>query len=100
MDPIFIVIVASLSIAIVAGMFANRFVRPFATTEVQGVKLEALVGPLVSLTVLLLAFTLVTIFGSFQRAQFSASEEARKVDHQFEMAQLASEPQRQQLMAP
>lgn len=99
MDPIFIVILASLSIAIVAGVFANRFVRPFATTEVQGVKLEALVGPLVSLTVLLLAFTLVTIFGSFQRASFGASEEARKVDHQFEMAQLASEPHRQQLMS-
>ncbi|MGA8046050.1 MAG: hypothetical protein WCA30_07260, partial [Dermatophilaceae bacterium] len=58
-----------------------------------------LVGPLVSLTVLLLAFTLVTIFGSLQRAQFGASEEARKVDHQFELAQLASEPQRQQLMS-
>jgi hypothetical protein len=99
MDPIFIVILASLSIAIVAGIYANRWVRPFAKSEVQGVKLEALVGPLVSITVLLLAFTLVTIFGSFQRAQFGASEEARKVDHQFELAQLASEPQRQQLMS-
>ena len=99
MDPIFVVILASLSIAIVTGIYANRFVRPFATSEVQGVKLEALVGPLVSITVLLLAFTLVTIFGSFQRAQFGASEEARKVDHQFEMVQLAAEPQRQQLTA-
>jgi L-lactate permease len=99
MDPIFIVILVSLSLAIVTGLFANRWVRPFATSEVQGVKLEALVGPLVSITVLLLAFTLVTIFGSFQRAQFGASEEARKVDHQFEMAQLASEPQRQRLMS-
>lgn len=99
MDPIFLLIVASLALAIVAGIYANRWVRPFATSEVQGVKLEALVGPIVSITVLLLAFTLVTIFGSFQRAQFGASEEARKVDYQFEMAQLTQEPQRQQLMS-
>lgn len=94
--PMIAVIVGA---ALIAGLFANRYVRPFAKSEVQGVKLEALVGPFVSLTVLLLAFTLVTVFASFQRAQTSAAEEARKVDHQFEMAQYLNEPERQNLSA-
>lgn len=85
--------------ALIAGLIANKFVRPFADTEVQGVKLETLVGPIVSLTVLLLAFTLVTIYGSFLRGQTAAADEGRKVDHMFEMAQLIKEPQRQQIMA-
>ncbi len=94
-----LVIAAIMAVALVSGLIANRYVRPFAKTEVQGVKLETLVGPIVSLTVLLLAFTLVTIYGSFLRAQTAAAEEARKVDYQFEMAQLLKEPERQQLMS-
>lgn len=92
-------IFAVIALALVSGLIANRFVRPFAKTEVQGVKLETLVGPIVSLTVLLLAFTLVTIYGSFLRAQTAASDEARKVDYQFEMAQFLKEPERQQIMS-
>jgi hypothetical protein len=85
--------------ALIAGLIANRFVRPFAKTEVQGVKLETLVGPIVSLTVLLLAFTLVTIYGSFLRGQTAAADEARKADNLFETAQLLKDPERQQIMA-
>jgi hypothetical protein len=94
-----LVIAAIMVVALVSGLIANRYVRPFAKTEVQGVKLETLVGPIVSLTVLMLAFTLVTIYGSFLRAQTAAAEEARKVDYQFEMAQLLKDPERQQLMS-
>jgi hypothetical protein len=85
--------------ALLIGLVANRFVRPFAKTEVQGVKLETLSGPIVSVTVLLLAFTLVTVYQSFLRGQTAAADEARKVDHQFEVAQLLQEPERQQVMA-
>jgi uncharacterized membrane protein (DUF485 family) len=81
--------------ALIVGLIANHFVRPFAKTEVQGVKLETLTGPIVSVTVLLLAFTLVTVYQSFLRGQTAAAEEARKVDYQFEMAQLLTEPDRQ-----
>jgi hypothetical protein len=98
-DSRFLLVVTVIGTALVAGLIVNRWVRPFADSEVKGVKLEALVGPLVSLTVLLLAFTLVTIFASFQRAQTGAAEEARKVDYQFEMALLTAEPQRQQMAA-
>lgn len=85
--------------ALVVGLIANRFVRPFAKSEVQGVKLEALVGPIVSLTVLLLAFTTVTVYASYQRAQQSASDEARKVDNQFEMAAYLKEPERREVLS-
>lgn len=94
-----LVVAAVMATALIAGLIANRYVRPFAKTEVQGVKLETLTGPIVSIAVLLLAFTLVTIYGSFLRAQTAASEEARKVDFQFEMAQLLNDPERQQIMA-
>ncbi len=76
-----VVVAIVMAVALVSGLIANKFVRPFAKTEVQGVKLETLVGPIVSLTVLMLAFTLVTIYGSFLRAQTAASDEARKVDY-------------------
>jgi hypothetical protein len=73
--------------AFVLGIWLNRYVRPFAKSEVQGVKLETLLGPVLSLTVLLLAFTLVATFGSYQRAATAAAEEARKTDYLFEMGQ-------------
>jgi hypothetical protein len=71
--------------ALAAGLLANRWVRPFADSEVKGVKLEALVGPIMSLTVLLVAFTLVNVFASYNRAVQSAAEEARKVDFLYEL---------------
>jgi hypothetical protein len=74
-----------LALAFAVGMVANRYVRPFATSEVQGVKLEALIGPVMSLTVLVLAFVLVQVFASFARARDSASDEARKVDFLYEL---------------
>jgi hypothetical protein len=85
--------------ALVAGLIANRFVRPFAKTEVQGVKLETLTGPIVSITVLLLAFSLVTVYQSYLRGWTAAADEARKVDYQFEMSALLTEPERQNAMA-
>ncbi len=74
-----------------AGLIANRWVRPFADTEVKGVKLEALVGPIMSLTVLLVAFTLVNVFASYNRGVQSVSDEARKVDFLYELGGYASD---------
>ena len=77
--------------ALTAGLIANRWVRPFADTEVKGVKLEALVGPIMSLTVLLVAFTLVNVFASYNRGVQSVSDEARKVDFLYELGGYASD---------
>lgn len=85
--------------ALLCGLLANRRVRPFAESEIQGVKLETLVAPLVSLAVVLMAFTLVTVFASFQRAAAGASDEARKVDHQYEMAGYLGQPEGEQVAA-
>ncbi len=41
-----IVIVVCLLLAVVAGLVANRFVRPFAKSGVQGVKLERVAADL------------------------------------------------------
>lgn len=92
-----IAIVVCLLLAVVAGLVANRFVRPFAKSEVQGVKLEALVSPMVTLSVLLLAFVLVQTFASFTRARDSEGDEARKIDFLYETAGYAPERQAVQL---
>ncbi len=48
----------------------NRWVRPFAKTEVQRVQLELLISPLLtSQTVLLLAFVLVQVFSSYKASR-------------------------------
>ena len=59
---LFLITALILATALTIGLIANHFVRPFAKTEVQGVKLELLVSPLLTLTVLLLSFVLVQAF--------------------------------------
>lgn len=81
-----VAIVVSVLAALAVGLLANRYVRPFATAEVQGIKLESMIAPVLTLAVILLAFVLVETFASFGRAKESAGEEARKVDFQFELA--------------
>lgn len=85
-DQTTIVIAVVVALALIAGVVANRWVRPHAKSEVQGIKLETMIGPIVSITVLLLAFTLVTVYGGYQRAQVAAQDEARKVDQLFDTA--------------
>jgi hypothetical protein len=43
------VVIVVLGAALLAGLVANRRVRPFAKTEVQGVKLELLISPLLAI---------------------------------------------------
>lgn len=85
-DQTTIIIALVVIAALVAGLIANRWVRPYAKTEVQGIKLETMIGPIVSITVLLLAFTLVTVYGGYQRALAASQEESRKVDNLYEAA--------------
>jgi hypothetical protein len=75
-----------LGAALVAGLLANRRVRPFAKTEVQGVKLELLISPLLTLTVLLLAFVLVQVFSGYRASKDAAGLEAGRVLFEYDLA--------------
>lgn len=75
-----------LAAALAVGVVANHWVRPFAKTEVQGIKLEVLLKPLLTLTVLLLSFVLVQAFGSFNRVRSAEGEEARRLAFEYEVA--------------
>jgi cytochrome bd-type quinol oxidase subunit 2 len=97
--PLVLVVVGCVLVALVVGVVANRYVRPFAKSEVQGVKLEALINPAMTLAVLLLAFILVQVFASYVRAKESAGDEARKVDYLFEVSGFTPEPIRADLRA-
>ena len=80
------IIIVVLSVALVAGLVANHWVRPFAKSEVQGVKLELLVSPLLTLSVLLLAFLLVQVYASYKTVRDASSEEAGKVLAEFDIS--------------
>ncbi len=81
-----VIVLGVLAVAVVAGMWANTRVRPFAKSEVQGVKLELLISPLLMLTVLLLAFVLVQVFAGFKASKDAAGVEAGRVIHEFELS--------------
>lgn len=93
-DTTTVIIAVVVFLALIAGLIANRFVRPYAKSEVQGIKLETMIGPIVSITVLLLAFTLVTVFGGYQRALAASQNEARKVDNLYESAGFLKGPEK------
>jgi len=86
-----LVTVLVLGVALLVGLVANQRVRPFAQSEVQGVKLELLVSPLLTLTALLLAFVLVQVFSGYTRARLSAGDEAGRVIGEFKLFGLLSD---------
>ncbi|MBW5422013.1 DUF4239 domain-containing protein [Streptomyces sp. BG9H] len=96
---ILIIVVAVL--ALLAGLAANRFLRPRLVREDDdaGMCVKDLVGPLLTLTVLLLAFVLVTANGSYGKAEVAARGEARAVDQLVESAEYAPEAQRAKIQA-
>ncbi|MFJ6799049.1 hypothetical protein [Streptomyces sp. NPDC091268] len=65
----------------------------------SGVAVKDLVGPLLTLTVLLLAFVLVTANGSYGKAEVASRGEARAVDQLVESAEYAPEAQRAKIQA-
>ncbi|MFI8927174.1 hypothetical protein ACIG3E_05725 [Streptomyces sp. NPDC053474] len=88
-------------IALLAGLAANRFLRPRLTSEDddKGMAVKDLVGPLLTLTVLLLAFVLVTASGSYGKAENASRGEARALDQLTEAAEYAPDAQRARIQA-
>lgn len=94
-----VIVVAVL--ALIAGLAANRWLRPRLLSEDDdtGMAVKDMVGPLLTLTVLLLAFVLVTANGSYGKAEVAARGEARALDQLVETAEYAPETQRAQIQA-
>ncbi|WP_372346637.1 hypothetical protein [Streptomyces sp. KL116D] len=66
-------------LALLAGLAANRWLRPrlVNAADDEGMAVKDLVGPLLTMTVLLLSFVLVTANGSYGKAEVAARGEAR-----------------------
>ena len=90
--PTWVIVFGVLVGALAVGLLANRWVRPFAKSEVQGVKLELLISPLLTLTVLLLAFVLVQVFSSFRASKDASGLEAGRVVFEFDIAGYYDDP--------
>ncbi|MDI3418029.1 bestrophin-like domain [Streptomyces luteolus] len=85
---ILIIVIAVL--ALLAGLAANRYLRPRLVSDGdEGMAVKDLIGPLLTLTVLLLAFVLVTASGSYGKAEVAARGEARALDKIVELAEYA-----------
>ncbi|MGW7455146.1 bestrophin-like domain [Streptomyces sp. NPDC054787] len=96
---VLVIVVAVL--ALLAGLAANRYLRPRLLNEDDdtGMAVKDLVGPLLTLTVLLLAFVLVTANGSYGKAEVASRGEARAVDQLVESAEYAPAAQRAEVQA-
>lgn len=82
----YLLIAAALLLFLAVGLVINTWVRPVAKDETAGVKLELLVSPLLSLTVVLLSFVLVQVFISFKTAKDAAALEATRVSYEYDLA--------------
>nr|WP_157165516.1 DUF4239 domain-containing protein [Streptomyces typhae] len=84
-----------------AGLAANRFLRPRLLNEDDGtgMAVKDLVGPLLTMTVLLLSFVLVTANGSYGKAEVATRGEARALDQLVETAEYAPQAQRTRTQA-
>ncbi|MEV6956904.1 hypothetical protein [Streptomyces sp. NPDC051183] len=88
-------------LALAAGIAANRFLRPrlIGDDDGEGMGVRDLVGPLMTLTILILAFMLVTASSSNGRADDAARSEAHALDHLAEVADFAPPAMRERLRA-
>ncbi|MGW3917689.1 bestrophin-like domain, partial [Streptomyces sp. NPDC005070] len=96
-----VLVIVVAAVALVAGLAANRWLRPRLLSEDDdtGMAVKDLVGPLLTLTALLLAFVLVTANGSYDKAEVASRGEARALDQLVETAEHAPETQRAQIQA-
>nr|WP_202500911.1 hypothetical protein [Streptomyces sp. SID5785] len=85
----------------IVGLAANRFLRPrlLAEDDDTGMAVKDLVGPLLTLTVLILAFVLVTANGSYGKAEVASRGESRALDQLVETAEYAPAAQRGKIQA-
>ncbi|KQX10654.1 hypothetical protein ASC82_23655 [Streptomyces sp. Root431] len=96
-----ILVIAVAVLALLAGLAANHYLRPRLLSEDDdtGMAVKDLVGPLLTLTVLLLAFVLVTANGSYGKAEVASRGEARALDQLVETAEYAPEAERAKIQA-
>ncbi|MFZ3493777.1 hypothetical protein ACODT5_11250 [Streptomyces sp. 5.8] len=93
------VIIVVLVLALVASFAANRYLRPRLVRDSEpGMGVQDLIGPMQTLTILLLAFVLVTASSSYGLADSAARREAHELGHLASMAGYAPEPQRTRLL--
>lgn len=95
------VVVIVVVLALLAGLAANRWLRPrlLNADDEEGMAVKDLVGPLLTLTVLVLAFTLVTASSSYGKAEIAARGEARTLDQLTEIAEYAPAAQKARIQA-
>lgn len=95
-----VLVIAVAVVVLLAGLAANRFLRPrlLGEDDDTGMAVKDLVGPLLTLTVLL-AFVLVTANGSYGKAEVASRGEARAVDQLVEAAEYAPEAQWAEIQA-
>ncbi|MFJ5712867.1 hypothetical protein [Streptomyces sp. NPDC093105] len=88
-------------VALLAGLAANRWLRPrlVGDDDDSGMGVKDLVGPLLTMTVLLLSFVLVTANSSYGKAEVASRGEARAVDQLVEAAEYAPAAQRSRIQA-
>ncbi|MEV1025059.1 hypothetical protein [Streptomyces sp. NPDC050264] len=96
-----VLVIVVAAVALLAGLAANHWLRPRLLNEDDdtGMAVKDLVGPLLTLTVLLLAFVLVTANGSYGKAEVASRGEARALDQLVESAEYAPETQRGEVQA-
>ncbi|MBQ0851049.1 MULTISPECIES: hypothetical protein [Streptomyces] len=95
-----ILVIVVAAVALLAGLAANRYLRPrLMSDDDAGMAVKDLVGPLLTLTVLLLAFVLVTASGSHGKAEVAARGEARALDQLAEIADYTPAAERQRVQA-
>ncbi|ORT55752.1 DUF4239 domain-containing protein [Streptomyces sp. CB03238] len=87
-------------LALVLGLAANRLLRPrLVEDQADALTVRDFMEPLLTLAVLVLAFVMVLAAESYGDAEDAAREEAGVVDHLFEVADFAPDPQRVRLQA-
>ncbi|MFD5322895.1 hypothetical protein [Streptomyces sp. NPDC127092] len=96
-----VLVIVVAAVALIAGLAANRFLRPRLLSEDDGtgMAVKDLVGPLLTMTVLLLSFVLVTANGSYGKAEVASRGEARALDQLVETAEYAPAAQRGRIQA-
>ncbi|MEV4506125.1 hypothetical protein [Streptomyces klenkii] len=95
-----VIVVTVAVVALIAGVAVNHAIRPrLAVRDEEPLRVADLMGPLQTLTVILLAFVLATAATSYAKAKEAVGSEASAVDQLAEVSDYAPDPVRQHLRA-
>lgn len=97
MSVVIVVVLGAVLLIGLGGVWTRR--RLGGPQSEGGVAARDLLGPVLTLTVLVLAFVLVAASKSFDDARNAASDEANAVNNVYETAAYAPQPQRQRIEA-